>query len=197
MAAKLMARARIHNGVDLTALSDLIAEVKANPELGKLQVQAHAQWQGGGRCVIRLSPPGENGGTESPPFSIAADSLSSLVADQGAANAGQLLLAALASDLVAGFVRNASQRGIRIESLDIETDGVLELDHQLGLRESADEGLGGISVNLRVDADNNVEQLEDLWSEAQQTSPIISLLRTSGRISFSCAVVRSKQRADE
>src|SRR5207244_11774084 len=93
-------------------------------------------------------------------------------------------------------IQKAQISVIRIKSLNIETDGVLKLDHQLGLRESPDEGLGGISVNLRVDADNNVEQLEDLWSEAQQTSPIISLLRTSGRISFSCTVVRSKQRAD-
>ena len=191
-----MVKRTIRNGINVEQLSKLIAAVKADPEMGKLRVQAHAQWQGGGRCVIRLSPPGHNGDREKLPFSIEADSLSSLVTDGGTPNAGELLLAALASDLVAGFVRHASQRGIHLESLNVETHGVVDLGHQLGLSEGAAENVGRVYVHLSVDADCPNEQLCSLWGEAQRTSPMVAVLGRSAELFFGLMPIRGEAVGD-
>ena len=107
-----------------------------------------------------------------------------------------LLLAALASDLVAGFVRHASQRGIHIESLNVETHGVVDLGHQLGLSEGAAENAGGVYVHLSVDADCPNEQLRSLWGEAQRTSPMVAVLGRSAELFFGLMPIRGEAVGD-
>jgi uncharacterized OsmC-like protein len=187
-----MARDTIRNGLNVQQLSQLIAAIKANPEIATVQVQAHAQWQGGGRSIIALSPASEDGGSDELPPTITADSLSTLAADGSAPNAGQLLLAALASDLVACFVRIASERDVRIETLDAKISGLLQLRHQFGLPGAETEALGGMSVHLSVDADCAPEDLHEAWREAQRTSTMLWLVRASTPISLHFEVSRRR-----
>jgi hypothetical protein len=171
-----MTRARILNGVNLDRLSQLAQDVIAHPDMLSLPIQAHAEWQGGGRCLIRMSRPAGDMSLEPRHLATVADALPNPDAEGGTASSAELLLAAFTSDLATGFVRTASERGIRVESLEIEACGVLELGRQLGLREDPVSPLRDISMEVRAVASSSDEQLKELFREAQRTSLLLSVL---------------------
>jgi hypothetical protein len=172
------------NGIDMDRLAEVSAEAGQGSGRAGYLARAHAEWQGGGRSLITISPAGADGPLETAPIAIAADSLSSLVNQGRVANPEQLLLAALASDLVAHFVRSASERGVRIEALEVDADGVLEHALHAGFGPDGAAAAGNVVVNVRVHADEPTERLEDIWSDVQHASPVLSLLRKSGRVSL-------------
>jgi uncharacterized OsmC-like protein len=192
-----MPKAKVLNGIDMDRLADLAAEAGAGSGREGRPARAHAEWQGGGRSLITVSPAGTDGARKTAPIVIAADSLSSLVSQGEAAHPEQLLLAALASDLVARFVRSASERGTRIEALEIEADGAVEHAARSDSTRNGATGAAGITLNVLVHADDPVERLGQIWSDAQQASPVLSLLRKSARVSLGFTASRDQRTNDQ
>jgi uncharacterized OsmC-like protein len=108
---------------------------------------------------------------------LQADEPPVLLGDNTAPNAVEAVLHALASCLSVGFVYNAAAKGIKVESLDFEIEGDLDLRGFLGIDRDVRAGFGTIRVAYRVEADAPREALVELCRYVQETSPVVDILR--------------------
>ena len=87
------------------------------------------------------------------------------------------MLHALASCLAVGFAYNAAAEGIEIDRLEMDAEGEVDLHGFLGLSDSVRPGYQNIRVTYRVDWDAGPEKVDELCEYAQQTSPVMDILR--------------------
>jgi uncharacterized OsmC-like protein len=94
------------------------------------------------------------------PFELRADEPPILAGYDEGANPVEHLLNALAACVTTSMVAHAAVRGIRIEELESELEGDLDLNGFLGLDEEVPKGFTDIRINFKVKAD--VDDLEKL-----------------------------------
>src|SRR5712691_1897032 len=110
-----------------------------------------------------------------------------LLGSNHGANAVEVVLHALASCLAVGFVYNAAAQGIRVESLDFDIEGDLDLHGFLGLSDEVRPGYQGVKVIYRAKADAPREKVEALCAYVQRTSPVLDILRNPVPVSVTLA----------
>ena len=87
------------------------------------------------------------------------------------------MLHALASCLAVGFVYNAAAQGIRVDALDFELEGEVDLHAFLGLSDEVRPGYKNIELTYRVESDAPREKVVELCEYVQKTSPVLDVLR--------------------
>lgn len=168
------------NGIDVDQLIGTIDAVKKNPEIARFQFRAHTEWVDGGHSRTTIQGfygAGEEDRSRTEPFVVEGDEPPVLLGTNRAPNAVEAVLHALASCLTVGFVYNAAAEGIRVESLDFDLEGDLDLHGFLGLSDEVRPGYDGIRVTYRVQADAPREKIEELCAYVQRTSPVLDILR--------------------
>ena len=81
------------------------------------------------------------------------------------------------TDWVNGFVYSAAAQGIRVDALDFNLEGDLDLQGFLGLSEQVRPGYKGIRVTYRVKSDAPRKKIEELCAYVQKTSPVLDIIR--------------------
>src|SRR5919201_1799739 len=126
------------NGLHPAKLKE-ITESFRDPEVLKAVSgpwRARVQWQGGfrGKAYMRT-------------HTIKLDEPDGLDATDTAASAHELILSAVGSCMMVGFVLNATRQGVRIENLEIAVEGNFEnILKWAGLEETANPGYGGVKA---------------------------------------------------
>ena len=164
----------IVNGVDVDQLVGTINAIKQNPELARFQFRAHTDWVSGGhsRTAIKaFSGALQEDSTRAQPFVLEGDEPPVLLGHNAGPNAVEAVLNALASCLAVGFVYNAAAQGIRVDSLDFDLEGDLDLQGFLGLSDATRPGYRSIST-YRARTDAPREKVEALCEYVQKTSPV-------------------------
>lgn len=105
-----------------------------------------------------------------------------LLGEDYGANAVEAVLHALASCLGVGFVYNAAAKGIKIESLEFDIEGSLDLQGFLGLSKTIRPGYEDITVRYKVQADATRGQLEELCEYVQKTSPVLDVIKNPVKV---------------
>lgn len=167
------------NGIDVEQLKQTIGAIEERPELSRFTFRAKSAWTGGTRSrttVQGFYGAGQEDDSRARPLEMEGDEPPVLLGTNAAPNAVEAILHALASCLSVGFVVNAAARGIEVESLDFDLEGELDLQSFLGLSHDARPGYAGIDVRYRVKADAPREQIEELCSYVQRTSPVMDVL---------------------
>jgi uncharacterized OsmC-like protein len=95
------------------------------------------------------------------------------------------VLHALASCLAVGFIYNAAAQGIRVDDLEFDLEGELDLHGFLGLSKEVRPGYKGINLTYRVGSDAPRQQLEELCDYVQQTSPVLDIIANAVPVSIS------------
>ena len=90
-------------------------------------------------------------------------------------NAVEAVLHALASCLAVGFIYNAAAQGIKVDQLEFDIEGDLDLHAFLGLSDEVRPGYENITLTYRVKADAPRRQLEQLCEYVQRTSPVVDI----------------------
>lgn len=178
------------NGVNVDDLVETIEAVEKDSTLAQFQFRAHTEWKQGGRSRTRIQHFGHAGDEDTSrarPFILEGDEPPVLLGGDAAPNAVETVLHALASCLSVGFVYNAAARGIRVESLDFDLEGDLDLRGFLGLDDDVRPGYGNVRVTYRVEADAPREELEELCEYTQATSPVVDILRNPVDVTVSMA----------
>ena len=168
------------NGVNVDQLLQTIDFVKSDPEIAKFNFRAHTKWIAGGHCRTEIKEfygAKSNDTSRSRAFVLEGDEPPVLLGENNGPNAVEVILHALASCLSVGFIYNAAARGIKVNSLEFTTEGNLDLHAFLGLSESSRAGYENITVRYKVDADAPREQLVELCSYVQKTSPVLDIIR--------------------
>ena len=146
---------RCINGIDLDVLQETVGAMKNDPELGKCKFRAHNKWLGAAHnctTIAGFHAAGQDIAHQQS-FELHADEPAMLAgADQGA-NPVEHLLNALAGCVTTSMVAHAAVRGIRIDALESELEGDIDLRGFLGLADEVPKGFTSIRVKFKVKSD--------------------------------------------
>lgn len=179
------------NGIDIDGLVATVQAIQADPNLARFRFRSHTDWVSGGNVKTRIQGfygAGHEDTSRTVPFTLEGDEPSVLLGTDKGPNAVEVVLHALASCLAVGFIYNAAARGIRVDALEFDIDGDLDLQGFLGLSEKARPGYEGIRVRYRVKADASQEKLLELCDYVQKTSPVLDILRNPVPVKVSLEV---------
>lgn len=158
------------NGIDINALQNFARDVAADATKRHASFNVKTEWKGQTRSVAKVSRYSLAGQTYSRDFEITADEPQQLLGQNTAPNPLELLLAALNACMSVGYAANAAMMGVKIHSLEIETDTTLDLRGFLGLDDSLNPGNDEVSVAVRLHTDAPRERVEELHSAVIKTS---------------------------
>lgn len=169
------------NGVDLETLMATVNAIQQDPELGVSKFRASNTWMGANHN--RSTVTGFYAAKQEIPhlqtFSMDADEPPILAGNDQAPNPVEHLLHALASCLTTSIVAHAAVKGIKIEALESELEGDIDLNGFLGLNSDTPKGFTEIRARFRVKADpkhlNTIKQLS-------RFSPVFNTITKSGRV---------------
>jgi len=176
------------NGVNADQLVDTVNAIRQNPDLARFQFRAHNEWLEGGhsRTFIQgFYGAGQEDTSRPTPFVLEGDEPPVLLGENTAANAVEAVLHALASCLAVGFIYNAAAQGIKIDSLEFELEGDLDLHAFLGLSDQVRPGYENIRLSYRVKSDAPREKIVALCEYVQKTSPVLDIIRNPVPVSIS------------
>ena len=163
------------NGIDVGQLVDTIGAIENDANLAAFTFRARSSWQGGTYNVGQIDTfhhAGAEDHSRAAPFVLHGDEPPVLLGDNQGPNAVELLLQSLAFCYAVGYVANAAAKGIEITRLDVEVEGDADVRSFLGLQ-GPRPGFSHIRATGRVSSPNATkEQLEELCSYVQDTSPV-------------------------
>jgi uncharacterized OsmC-like protein len=170
------------NGVNVEQLHGTIAAIKESPDLARFTFRANTEWEGGGHVRTKIQDfygAGQEDTSRAKPFVLEGDEPPVLLGSNHGPNAVETVLHALTSCLAVGFIYNAAAQGIKVEALDFDIEGDLDLHAFLGLADPsrARPGYEEIKVRYRVEADAPQEKLVELCDYVQKTSPVLDIIR--------------------
>ena len=165
----------IINGVNVTALGQVIEAVKGEPTVANFQFRATNKWQGGGHN--RSSIKGFYGAcaedtTRTEPFVLDNAEPPVLLGEDQAPNPVEYIIHALAGCMTTTMVYHAAARGIEIESVESELEGDLDLHGFLRMDEDVRNGFKNIKVTFKVKSNASPEELADL----ARISPVFDIV---------------------
>ena len=104
-------------------------------------------------------------------FSIDIDEPNELGGSNRFANPQEHLLAALNACMTVGYVAQCAVRGITLESLEIETDGEIDLRGFLGIDPAVPPGYETLSYTVRIKGSGTKEEFAEIHEAVMATSP--------------------------
>jgi uncharacterized OsmC-like protein len=170
------------NGLDVPALGALADSVKNNPDQRTVAFRVKTEWKGQTKSVATVSGYTFGRETISRHFAIHADEPRELLGENTAPNPQELLLAALNACMSVGYAASAAAWGIKLEKLEIETEGQLDLRGFLGLDPTIKPGYEAVRYTVRIRSSAPREKLEELHRWVTKTSPNFSNFATAIRM---------------
>lgn len=155
-------------GFDQNALMGLISAVKENPEVGKTVWKASTKWHGGFRSEAKIRD-----------FTIGMDEPTALGGSNTGPNMVEVVLGAYGCCLTTGYAANAALRGIKLEDIQIDLEGDLDLNGFFGLKDPKQCCPGYTNVRAKVTLKAPTatpEQIKALHDAVMQTSPVGAIL---------------------
>lgn len=165
---------QVLNGIDVTALHGFIDAVREQPARGIAQFNVHTRWQGQTRTVATATEYALGGNRHKRHFEIAADEPSELLGLNSAPNPQEVLMAGLNACMSVGYVANAAAMGIKIDSLEIKTEGQLDLRGFLGIDENIKPGYEEVRYTVYLKTNAPKDKVEELHKLVMKTSPNFS-----------------------
>jgi uncharacterized OsmC-like protein len=170
------------NGIDVPALQTLSDGVKNHPDQRSVAFKVATEWTGQTKTVSTVSGYDLGGKKISRQFQIHADEPHELLGENTAPNPQELLMAALNACMSVGYAANAAAMGIKLERLEIETEGQLDLRGFLGLDSAIKAGYEEVRYTVRIKSSAPPEKLEELHQSIIKTSPNFSNFATAIRM---------------
>jgi len=175
-----MTDTKIFNGLNTVQMTETVAAIKNQPQIGAFQFRAKNKWIDGGlnRSEIQgFYGAGQEDTSRAKPFVYTNSEPPLLLGGNEAANAGEFLLHALAGCITTTFVLHATARGIRVDEVSTSLEGDVDLQGLLDLDKSVSPGFEAIRVKMNVKADCSDEQLDELLAFAGEHSPVTQTIR--------------------
>jgi uncharacterized OsmC-like protein len=161
----------IVNGINVDDLFALIDGVKQDAAKAKTNWRVTTTWQGQTRSRAQVEGFGIGGEQVPRRFSIDIDEPCELGGTNRFANPQEHLLAALNACITVGYVAQCAVRGITLESLEIETDGEIDLRGFLGIDPAVPAGYETLRYVVRIKGSGTKEQFAEIHEAVMSTSP--------------------------
>ena len=159
------------NGIDTEALKQVLGQVSKDPSLGKLKFQVTTTWKGttksetvvqgykiGGQKVKRL-------------HTFVIDEPTELLGEDTAANPQEYLMGAMNACIINTYVIAAAMKGIKLEQVEMQTEGDLDLRGFLGIDKNVIPGYKELKYKVRLKGNGTREHYEEVHRTVVATSP--------------------------
>ena len=170
MATQQLAPATL-NGLSPDDLRQLISSVRADPANAKTHWEVATRWQSGTASQTRVTACQIAGQTITKDFTLNVDEPLELGGTNAAPNPQEYLLAALNACMTVGYVAGATLMGIKLKSLEIRSQGDIDLRGFLGLDPKVKPGYESIRYTVHLSADAPDAVLRKLHETVCATSP--------------------------
>jgi uncharacterized OsmC-like protein len=163
-AQTMIAAPTVTNGVNVTQLMGTIDAIKQQPELARFEFRATNRWIGGTQnlATVKSYFGACSEQVRAKPYQFLADEPPVLCGKDEGANPVEYLLSALSMCVTTTTVAHAASRGIRIEAVDSELTGDLDVRGFLGMSNEVRKGYQRITMRMRVKTDASPELLAQL-----------------------------------
>ena len=155
----------IVNGLNIETLKKAAKTFQDEPEMAQCKFHVHNDWLGSAHNRTTISTY-YGSGHENPHkqiFNLDADEPPVLAGEDEGANPVEHLLNALAACLTTSMVSHAAMHGIRIDELQSEVEGDIDLRGFMGLSSDVRKGYQKILVKFKVKTDEeNLDKLKKL-----------------------------------
>jgi uncharacterized OsmC-like protein len=165
------AEPKVVNGINVNDLFALIEGVRADAAKGKTSWRVTTTWQGQARSRAQVEGFGIGGERVSRRFSIDINEPCELGGTNRFANPQEHLIAAFNACMTVGYVAECAVRGIILESLEIETDGEIDLRGFLGIDPAVLPGYQNLSYVVRIKGGATKEEFTAIHDAVMATSP--------------------------
>jgi uncharacterized OsmC-like protein len=149
------------NGVDLDKVAEITDAYRRDPEQGRAPFAARVRWLGGYQTEAEL-------GRHQP---VKGDEPEALAGTDTGPTPEEMLLGAVGQCLIVGYAGAAASRGIKIDSLEIDVHGRVNLPAAYGV-EDGNPGFDRIDVDVHLEADASQQELEELHEKVVERAPI-------------------------
>ena len=169
------------NGVDVGVVESTVKAIEEKPDLAKSKFRARNEWVSGGynRSTINGFYGAGQENYRSKPFVLEADEPPLLAGEDRGANPVEHLLNALAACMTTTMVYHSAIRGIKVEEVESELEGDIDLRGFLGLSDEVRKGYEEIRVKFRVKTDaENVKRLKAF----SRLSPVYDVVSKGTRV---------------
>jgi uncharacterized OsmC-like protein len=189
---------KVVNGVNVTDLMQTIDAVKADATVAKFRFRLNNEWLEGGHNRSTLNEIYGAGQLHhrAKSFVIHADEPMILLGSDQAPNPSEYLLTALAACVTSSLVYHAAARGIKIEEVESQVEGDVDVRGFLGLDPSVRNGFQNIRMTLAIRADVTDEQLEELASLGTGFSPVFDNVTNGVPVTVRTERMKTEQAAD-
>lgn len=159
------------NGMNVDDITGLIESVQEDPSNGATRWKVSSAWCERTHNRSTVSSFHIGGEEIKREFQIDIDEPEQLGGANQFANPQEHLLAALNSCMMVGYVALCSLKGIRLESLEIDVEGDIDLRGFLALEEGVAPGYESLAYTVRIKGDAPAEAFEEIHQAVMQTSP--------------------------
>ena len=159
------------NGINVDDLFALIESVKEDESKGKTAWRVVTSWLGQTRSRAEVTGFTLGGEAVPRPFTFDIDEPYELGGTNRFANPQEHLIAALNACITVGYVAQCAVRGITLESLEIETEGEIDLRGFLGLDPKVANGYESLSYTVHIKGNGTEEQFAEIHDAVMATSP--------------------------
>jgi uncharacterized OsmC-like protein len=163
--------ANIVNGLDVDDLLALIEGVRNDVSKAATSWRVATTWEGQTRSRAQIDGVSIGGQQVPRSFTIDIDEPRELGGSNRFANPQEHLIAALNACLTVGYVAQCAVRGITLQSLEIETEGEIDLRGFLGIDPQIANGYESLRYTVRIKGDGTSEQFAQVHEAVMATSP--------------------------
>jgi uncharacterized OsmC-like protein len=166
------------NGVNTPALFETLGVVRENPGLADFTFRARNEWISGTYNRTTFTTFSGAGGDHQHEANYTAESdhPTVLVGGDRAPTPVEHVLHALSSCLMSGAGNIASARGIRLDSIECEISGDINLLGLLGLNDTVRNGYRSLSLSFRIKGDAKDEELRNVIEQAKARSAVYDIV---------------------
>jgi uncharacterized OsmC-like protein len=159
------------NGINVSDLFALIEGVRRDAAKGRTNWRVTTTWQGQTRSRAQVEAFEIGGERVLRRFAIDIDEPCELGGTNRFANPQEHLLAALNACMMVGYVAQCAVHGITLESLEIETDGEIDLRGFLGIDPTVPPGYENLRFIVRIKGSGTHEEFAEIHKAVMATSP--------------------------
>jgi uncharacterized OsmC-like protein len=159
------------NGVNVTALLGAMDACRNNAAAAQTKFAVTTDWLGGTKSRTRVEGCSVGGHWIDRKFEFVSDEPSELCGTNTVPNPQEYLMGALNACMTVGYVAGASLMGIKLLSVQIETDGDIDLRGFFGLTKTVPAGYNELRYTVRIKGEGTAEQMHKLHDLVIATSP--------------------------
>ncbi|MBD3317840.1 MAG: OsmC family peroxiredoxin [Chitinivibrionales bacterium] len=174
----------LRNGVDTHALVDTIEAIKADPKKASCTFFATTSWKKGTVSDTKITHYDLGGEVIPQDFTMTVDEPMELLGADTAPNPQMLLFTALNTCVLNTFIVNASAKGIRVESVEIETRGELDLRGFLAIDKMVNPGYNELNFVFRIKGDGTQEQFRECLEAGTRYSPNFQTITRAVKVNY-------------